>query len=232
VYVIILLSAGILSGLFWLLGLTQCRADWGSVWLNSLDGLNRLFCRYYHGLKHNHAGFDDPGPAIVVANHISGLDPLLMIAACHRPLRFMIARDQYERFGLQWLFRRIGCIPVDRDSRPQQAFREAIRALKRGDVVALFAQGGFQVDAEQFGKLKGGSVRLARLTQAPIYPMHIQGIHPWSRGSVILAVLIPSRVQMHCYAAMRCTDGDDNRCLQQIKGKILPDFTGGPGYPT
>ncbi len=61
---------------------------------------------------------------MVVANHISGLDPLLMAAASRRSLHFMIAREQYERFGLKWLFRMAGCIPVDRERAPEKGAGE------------------------------------------------------------------------------------------------------------
>ncbi|MGD2083234.1 MAG: 1-acyl-sn-glycerol-3-phosphate acyltransferase, partial [Chromatiales bacterium] len=71
--------------------------DWGSGWLNLLDGVNRLFCRYYHRMNDVVLPLPAEGAAIVVANHVSGLDPLLLIAASRRPLRFLIAREQFER---------------------------------------------------------------------------------------------------------------------------------------
>ena len=75
----------------------------------------------------------ETGAAIVVCNHISGLDPLVLIAATPRPLRFLIAREEYERFGLQWLFRLGKCIPVERDKRPELAMRAALRAIENGE---------------------------------------------------------------------------------------------------
>jgi len=102
------------------------------------------------------------GCALLACNHISGLDPFLLIAASPRPLRFMIAREEYERFGLRWLFRRGHCIPVDRDRQPERALREALRALNAGEVVAVFPQGGIQRESQGHRKLKGGVVRLAQ----------------------------------------------------------------------
>ncbi|MES9927954.1 MAG: 1-acyl-sn-glycerol-3-phosphate acyltransferase, partial [Candidatus Thiodiazotropha sp. 6PDIVS] len=61
------------------------QADWGSIGLNRLDGLNRLFCRYYHRLQPQVLPLPEQGGAVVVSNHISGLDPLLMIASSNRP---------------------------------------------------------------------------------------------------------------------------------------------------
>ncbi|MDH3468394.1 MAG: hypothetical protein OES26_21230 [Gammaproteobacteria bacterium] len=77
------------------------RADWGNAWLNRLDGLNRLFCRWYHRLEPTSGALPAHGATVVVANHVSGLDPMLILATCDRPLRFVIAREHYERFGLR-----------------------------------------------------------------------------------------------------------------------------------
>lgn len=185
----------------WYLWRRACRAceaanltDWGSVGLNRLDGLNRLFCTRYHRLKYQPIGLPEQGAALLVANHISGLDPLLIIAAARRPLRFMIAREEYQRFGLTWLFRAIGCIPVERDRRPEQALREAVRMLGKGEVVALFPQGGIHLGSEPAGKLKRGVIKLAELTHSAIYPVRIEGVR--GRGRVVSAVLLRSHARI------------------------------------
>ena len=62
-------------------------ADWGGKWKNRVDGLNRLFLRNYHKCHIDPVPLPEEGPALVVANHISGLDPMMMIAACQRPVQ-------------------------------------------------------------------------------------------------------------------------------------------------
>src|SRR5690606_17846252 len=98
-----------------------------------LDGLNRIFCRRFHRLT-GRIDLPERGPVLVASNHVSGLDPLLMIAASRRPLRFIIAREEYERWWFTWLFRAIGCIPIDRSRNPHVAFYAARRALAAGEV--------------------------------------------------------------------------------------------------
>ena len=84
------------------------QADWGNKWLNRLDGLNRIFCHRYHRLPKTYLALPESGSAVVAANHNSGLDPLVLVAASKRPLRFMIAREEYQRFGLHGLFKAAG----------------------------------------------------------------------------------------------------------------------------
>jgi 1-acyl-sn-glycerol-3-phosphate acyltransferase len=183
----------LLIGLFWLSH--HCfkanLTDWGVSWLNWVDGLNRLFCRYYHRLPHVELPLPPEGPAIVVANHISGLDPLLMIACSRRPLLFLIAREQYNRFGLQWLFRAAGCIPVDRERSPEKALRQAFKALREGQVVALFPHGKIHLDSDPPRRTKAGASRLAAITMTPVIPLRISGVA--RQGHVVSPLLVRGR---------------------------------------
>ena len=116
-------------------------ADWGNWILNGLSGLNRLFCIRYHGMPDQKVDFPTGAGALLAGNHLSGLDGFLLQAVSSRPVRFMIAREETERFGLRWLFKEARVIPVDRTGRPEQAFRAALQALKQDDVVGMFPQG-------------------------------------------------------------------------------------------
>jgi 1-acyl-sn-glycerol-3-phosphate acyltransferase len=214
------LGAVIVGGLvftgFWLYRSSQALggADWGNVWLNSLDRFNRLFCRYYHGMQHPSVSLPEQGPALVVANHVSGLDPLLMVAACQRPLRFIIAREEYERRGFKWLYRAVGCIPVDRERRPERALRAALRALQNGEVVALFPHGKIHLASDPPSPLKPGVAKLAHLACAPIYPLHLSGIR--GQGKVIAAVFIRSKAQVKSLPALDCQGLPLRECLHRL----------------
>lgn len=164
-------------------------ADWGHWSLNVIDGLNRLFCRYYHRLQTQPIDLPKTGAAIVIANHLSGLDPLLLIASSPRPLRFLILRQEYERFWLKWFFKRMGCIPVDRETRPELALRAALHALEQGEVIAIFPQATFVMPGES-KKLKQGSFWLARQVNCNLYPIHIRGIS--QMGTIFSAIFTPS----------------------------------------
>ena len=199
-------------------GLRRCRAaaraDWGRDWLNCLDGLNRIFCRRFHRLRSVHVPLPKRGPALVVANHVSGLDPLLMIASAHRPLRFIVAREQYQRFGLNGLLRAVGCIPVDRAANPHRALAAAREALARGEVVALFPHGRIHLDHEGPARLKPGVAHLAKLSGAPVYPLRIDGVR--GQGRTLSAVFRRSRARVTVFAHRHYDDSAPDRLLATL----------------
>jgi len=197
---------------------SQKNADWGSAFLNYISGLNRLFCYQYHRLHGDVISLPDSGGAIVVSNHHSGLDALLLIAASNRPLRFLIAKEQYERYGVQWLLRGIGCIPVERETRPQQAFRTALRMLAQGECVALFPHGGIHLDADPPRRLKGGVAKLAQLSGCPIYPVRLDGIK--GQGHTLLAIPMRSNVSLRTGDPIDSKEMSEKECLQKVAGYI------------
>jgi len=191
------------------------RTDWGSSRLNWLDGLNRWFCQAYHRLPPHRLPLPDTGPAIVVSNHVSGLDPLLLIAAADRPLRFLIAREQYYRFGLQWLFRAVGCIPVDRQGRPERALREAFKALRAGEVLAIFPQGRIHLSTDPPRKLKGGAARLAVAVGCPLVPLRISGIR--GEGNIVRAVFLRSHAKLAQLPVLSPDDHNHDSLMRNLE---------------
>lgn len=215
---IVLALLGLILFLLWRLWRAAGAAnevDWGRPWMNHLDGLNRLFCWHYHRLQADCIELPQQGPAILVSNHISGLDPLLLIAASPRPLRFIIAAEQYHRFGLTWLFRAVGCIPVDRQGRPERAFRAALKALAEGDVIALFPHGKIHLDSEPPRRLKPGAVRLAQLADCPVTPVRLEGVK--GQGHVFLPVLLRARAKIENFPPLTCAGEDASVCLHQLQ---------------
>ncbi len=206
-------------------------ADWGHPLLNGIDGLNRILCHRYHRLRHDSINLPREGPALLVSNHVSGLDPLLMIAACRRPLRFIIAAEEFERYGLNWLYKAVGCIPVDRSARPEQALRAALRALRQGEVIALFPHGRIHLDNHPPRKLKGGVAWLGRRTACPIHPLRIAGIR--GHGRVLTAVVMRSQATVTAYPPVYCHDADHDECLEQLAAFIegRAEYPGGARPP-
>ena len=196
--------------------------DWGSRWFGLIDGLNRLICYRFHRLQPQHIELPEQGGCILACNHVSGLDPLVLIAAARRPLRFMIAREEYERFGLQWLFRGVGCIPVERSGRPELALREALRTLQMGEVLAIFPHGKIHLDSDPARKLKKGVAWLAGQTNVPIIPCRLTGIS--GEGHTLLSVLMRSRVNIETFNIIHCEQEANGECLDEISCRIEGRF--------
>ncbi|CAH9017133.1 lysophospholipid acyltransferase family protein [Candidatus Nitrosacidococcus sp. I8] len=203
-------------------GLQACknanRADWGSILLNYLDGLNRIYCRKFHRLNPKLLPLPETGGVLIVANHISGLDPQLLISVSTRPLRFLIAREEYERRGFQWLFKGMKCIPVDRETKPEKALKAALLALQAGEVIALFPQGKIRLPSDSPAPLKKGAIWLATHTQVPIYPVHIKGVK--GQGQVMGALFQRSQVTLHHYDPIFSQSLSPDQCLAQISQAI------------
>lgn len=171
--------------------------DWGSDFLNVLDGIFRFYCLTFHnlnfqGLDKNAIKFKLPksGGALIICNHMSGIDPFFLVAACDRPIRFMIAKEEYERWYLKWMFKGAGCIPVDRTGRADIAFRQAKRALDSGEIIALFPHGRIHLDNEQPYRVKPGIKKMAELTKTPIFVSRLSGIR--SPGNLFMPIFLRS----------------------------------------
>jgi len=190
------------------------QVDWGSPLVNFLDGLIRFYCHRFHRLKPSYIQLPETGSAIIVSNHISGLDPFLIIAASKRPVRFLMAREYYDIYGLNYAFRAAGCIPVDRDKHSATAMREAIIALEAGDVIAIFPQGEIVWPPSPASGLKGGAVRLAQKTNTFLFPVYISGLR--FKGHVVRCFLFRANAHLDMFGAHNCVSTRPQECLDQL----------------
>ncbi len=181
------------------------------------------YVRVFHQLKVFPAEDIVPrkGPAIMVANHRSGVDPVLISILTQRRVRFLMAREYYETPGLRWLFRSLGCIPVNRDGNDLSSTKAALKALHHGEVIGIFPQGGIR-DTTDFLQWKAGVALLALRTGAPIIPFYIFGSR--NLNSVALSLLTPSRTWIHCGVPLTftCARGKPRREeLENVTAEIL-----------
>ncbi|MGQ4878339.1 1-acyl-sn-glycerol-3-phosphate acyltransferase [Billgrantia sp. LNSP4103-1] len=137
-----------------------------------VHGCYRLRLR---GLEH----IPTKGAAVVVCNHVSFMDALVMGGASPRPLRFLMDRPIYESPWLNWLFRLVGAIPVESDRRDpgsvRRALEEVSRALRSGEVVMLFPEGRLTPDGEVHAFRRGLETILAR-DPVPVIPAGLAGL--------------------------------------------------------
>lgn len=189
-------------------------ADWEHFIVNVVDGWIRIYCRYYHHFIFQPIPVSNSGPALLACNHLSGLDPFLIVAACRRPIRFMIAKEEYERFGLQWLFRLAGCIPVERSGRVETAFRAALTALHNSEVVALFPEGGINRTGRPLRKLKAGIIKLAKMANVPITALRVEGMR--GQGHTVSPLFLPSQSRLSVLPELDCANKTEEDSLVQL----------------
>jgi len=140
-----------------------------------------FFAAYFRGRILRDAPVPREGPLILVGNHSSVLDGILIHGVSRRPLRIFVAAEWVNWAPLRALFRTMGAIPVDRVRRNPESVDAAVAALARGEAVALFPEGGIREEGS-LGPFRLGAARLALRTGAPVLPAAIIGSHeaqPW-----------------------------------------------------
>jgi acyl-[acyl-carrier-protein]-phospholipid O-acyltransferase / long-chain-fatty-acid--[acyl-carrier-protein] ligase len=118
------------------------------------------------------------GPVLLVANHVSYLDGLLVNSAVRRKVRFLVAERYFGKLGLRWLLRRLGAIPIRINGGPKaikSALDAAKDALANGEAVCIFAEGEITRTGNVL-PFKRGVEKIARGSGAPIVPLHIGGM--------------------------------------------------------
>ena len=120
------------------------------------------------------------GPALVVANHPSDVDPILVALPFCRTLRFMTDAVQFERPFVGWCIKRLGAIAIQRDGLARGGLLAALEALERGEVVAVFPEGDVYGDAMH--EFETGVAFLATRSGAPLVPVAIGGAQDLMRG--------------------------------------------------
>jgi 1-acyl-sn-glycerol-3-phosphate acyltransferase len=131
--------------------------------------------RIYHGTSAiGPCQLPPTGPAILVSNHISSIDPLLLQAFSPRLIRWMMAKEYYDVKSMRWLFDTVGVILVERSKRDMAATREAMRALEAGYVLGVFPEGRIETTKDLI-PFQIGIGLLAMKTRAPVFPAYIDG---------------------------------------------------------
>jgi len=124
------------------------------------------------------------GAAVLVCNHVSFVDAVLLMAASPRPIYFLMDHKIFQVPVLGWLFRLAKAIPIaPRTQDPQTyeaAFDAAAHVLKEGDLLCIFPEGGLTRDGT-LQEFKGGIMKILQRTQAvglnvPVVPMALTNL--------------------------------------------------------
>jgi len=114
------------------------------------------------------------GPVIVVSNHRSDLDPIVVGAALRRRVTFMAKHELFRVPVLRWWITACGAFPVRRGEADRQALRTALRILTAGGVLVMFPE-GTRGAGRELRPAEPGAASLAFRTGAALLPVAVTG---------------------------------------------------------
>jgi hypothetical protein len=133
----------------------------------------------YRLKKENIEAIPDEGAALLVCNHVSYVDALVISAACPRPIRFVTDHRIYNIPLLNFIFRTGKAIPIAPSKEDlavlEQAYDTVADALKAGDLVCIFPEGGLTYDGE-IAEFRAGVKKIVERTPVPVIPLALQGL--------------------------------------------------------
>jgi 1-acyl-sn-glycerol-3-phosphate acyltransferase len=176
------------------------------------------------------------GPAILVANHVSFFDSVLLMFSLPRPVAFIGKAEYTDNPITNWLFCGAGMIPVRRDDPGDlpHVFEEVAEVLRRGEVIGVFPEGTRSRD----GKLHRGHVGAAHLaltTGAPIVPVGIVGtdrilptgsriVRPFRQATITLGEPIDARERGYTRSTNRARREVTDRLMAEIARLCDEDY--------
>jgi 1-acyl-sn-glycerol-3-phosphate acyltransferase len=123
----------------------------------------------------------ETGPCIIIANHQSYVDPVLIQAWLRRPLHTMAKSTQFSTPGLGWLMKKLLSFPVRRWEIDPQAARIVLRRLESGEAVCVYIEGERSWDA-RLQPPRRGTLRLILKAGVPVIPCAVHGTYDfWPR---------------------------------------------------
>jgi len=121
----------------------------------------------------------EKGGALIVCNHVSFVDALVISAACRRPIRFVMDHNVFRLPILNFVFRHSRAIPIASAKEDpvmlEAAFAEVGRALENGDLVGVFPEGHLTRDGE-LQPFRPGISRILAANPVPVVPMALSGL--------------------------------------------------------
>ena len=127
------------------------------------------------GLEH----IPESGPAVLICNHVSYVDALVIAAACPRPVRFVMDHQIFRIPVLSFIFRTGRAIPIaparEDPEALERAYDQIAKALEDGDLIGIFPEGTITHDG-QLNPFKPGVKKIVDRTPVPVVPLALRGL--------------------------------------------------------
>ncbi len=155
----------------------QNREPFSSLFLYRLlkwSVVSPLLHTYFRGKVYNAENVPNQDPLIIVSNHASYLDPLVIACAVGRPVAYMAKEELFRVPLLKQGIQLYGAYPVNRSKGDRQAIKSAIAALEKGWAIGIFLE-GTRTSTAKITDPKLGAALIASLSQVPLLPVSIWG---------------------------------------------------------
>jgi len=133
----------------------------------------------YRVRAQGHAHIPAEGPALLICNHVSYMDPLIIMAESRRPVRFVMDHRIFAKPLIRFVFKEARAIPIapakDDPVMLERAYDEVAAALTNGELVAIFPEGRI-TDTGELYPFKGGVNKIVERTPVPVVPLAISGL--------------------------------------------------------
>ncbi len=144
------------------------------LWYRIIQGFFSTILASTSGLRASgRRNIPNQGPVLLVSNHLSHLDVLVLGILLDRPLNY-VARSSLFFFPLGAFIKSVGAFPINREGMGAEGFKETLRRTRAGGIVTLFPEGTRTEDGD-LGEMKSGIARLVTRTKAVVVPAAIAG---------------------------------------------------------
>lgn len=156
--------------------------------------LKPIFILYYNPKIINKEAIPKEGPIIIAGNHKHLYDQCLTIISTKRIIRYM-AKKEYFDSKMAWFFKSVGCIPVNRQIKDENAKNSALEVLKEKGAIGIFPEGTRNKTKEFLLPFKFGTVSMAKKTSATIIPFGLTGDYKFRSKNLTARFGTPFKVE-------------------------------------
>jgi 1-acyl-sn-glycerol-3-phosphate acyltransferase len=198
------------------------RATWKRIWYASIRVVSRmLFIALFRYRAFGREHLPAAGGALVLSNHQSHFDPVLVGMACDRRLNYLARQTLFRFFAFRWLIESLDAIPIDRDGLGIGGLKETLRRLRGGELVLIFPEGTRTSDGT-VAPLKPGFSALAGRARVPLVPVAIDGAFDvWPRWRKFPRLV--GRIHVHVGPPMlpeEMARYDDRQLVAEVERRI------------
>lgn len=147
--------------------------------------LGLIFKLYYNPKIIGKENILKEGSILIVGNHKHLFDQCLAIIATKRPIHYM-AKKEYFEGKFAWFFKMVGCIPVDRSRKDENAKKKALEVLNNGYALGLFPEGTRNKTEQFLLPFKYGAVSMANKTDSYLVPFGITGDYKFRSKNLMI----------------------------------------------